>query len=72
MESYFNSSWKKIEIRKTNHLDELADLINIRRMIASLRCLTSTRPNIGKSWTCKSRFMESSYQSHLQVAKSIL
>lgn len=67
MQSYYNSSWKKIEIRKKNHLDELADLINIRRMIASLRCLTSTRPNI-----VKSRFMESSYQSHLQVAKSIL
>lgn len=62
---------ERLEIRKKG----IGGMINptyFRSLVASLRYLTSTRPDIVYAVEILSRFMEKPYQSHLQAAKRIL
>ncbi|WMV34448.1 hypothetical protein MTR67_027833 [Solanum verrucosum] len=55
--------------------DGTGDLINatyFRKLVGSLRYLTSTRPDITYGVELISRFMEFPHQSHLQAAMRIL
>ena len=51
---------------------EFVDAANFRRLVGSLRYLTSTRPDITFGVGLISRFMVSPHQSHWQVTKRIL
>ena len=52
--------------------DDLVNSTNFRRLVGSLRYLTTTRPDIVYGIGLISRFMDSPRQSHWQVAKRIL
>nr|XP_016437498.1 PREDICTED: uncharacterized mitochondrial protein AtMg00810-like [Nicotiana tabacum] len=55
--------------------DEAGDFVDatyFRKLVGSIRYLTSTRPDINYLVGLISRFMETTRQSHLQVAKRIL
>ena len=51
---------------------DLVDATKFRRLVGSLRYLTTTRPDIVYGVGLISKFMDSPRQSHWQVAKQIL
>ncbi|XP_060216930.1 secreted RxLR effector protein 161-like [Lycium barbarum] len=62
---------EKLKLTK-NGTGDFVDATYFRKLVGSLRYLTSTRPDITYGVGLISRFMESPRQSHLQAAKRIL
>ncbi|XP_060210417.1 secreted RxLR effector protein 161-like [Lycium barbarum] len=61
---------EKLKLTK-NGTGDFVDATYFRKLVASLRYLTSTRPDITYGVGLISRFIESPRQSHLQAAKRI-